>query len=365
MDHKTVYQKVVCNMDQMGGRMVMRRWKLFILIVIGMIIIGGAVLAIRSGKLILPVEKKESFVAESYENYPTRLCVSGNKIIDENKNEIVLKGLMAPDPQKILREGNFSKAYYDGIFSFGGNAIRVPVHPDMYVTDEYYMWRFLDQIVGWAGECGQYVIIDWHYIGNPVTGDGKEMPDMQKNHMELTKQFWEQTASYFKDATNVIFEIYNEPACIGSASWEGAAKEITNVIRESGANQLIIIGSPDYSYNLRWIKESSISDPNVAYSVHVFPNKTLWKKKLSEIQDEVPLIVTEWGYIDSDISARQSYLKGSRKSFGEPFVDYLADNNIGWVACWYDDGWEPPIFSDENNSLTEWGKFLKEYAFTR
>ena len=208
MDHKTVYQKVVCNMDQMGGRMVMRRWKLFILIVIGMIIIGGAVLAIRSGKLILPVEKKESFVAESYENYPTRLCVSGNKIIDENKNEIVLKGLMAPDPQKILREGNFSKAYYDGIFSFGGNAIRVPVHPDMYVTDEYYMWRFLDQIVGWAGECGQYVIIDWHYIGNPVTGDGKEMPDMQKNHMELTKQFWEQTASYFKDATNVIFEIY-------------------------------------------------------------------------------------------------------------------------------------------------------------
>ena len=33
----------------------MRRWKLFILIVIGMIIIGGAVLAIRSGKLILPV----------------------------------------------------------------------------------------------------------------------------------------------------------------------------------------------------------------------------------------------------------------------------------------------------------------------
>ena len=33
MDHKTVYQKVVCNMDQMGGRMVMRRWKLFILIV--------------------------------------------------------------------------------------------------------------------------------------------------------------------------------------------------------------------------------------------------------------------------------------------------------------------------------------------
>ena len=94
--------------------------KIFILSVIGIIIIGGVSLAINSGKLILPVEKKESFVAESYENYPTRLCVSGNKLIDENKKEIVLKGLMAPDPQKIFREGNFSKDYYDGIFSFGG-----------------------------------------------------------------------------------------------------------------------------------------------------------------------------------------------------------------------------------------------------
>ena len=109
------------------------------------------------------------------------------------------------------------------------------------------------------------------------------MPDMQKNHMELTKQFWEQTASYFKDATNVIFEIYNEPACIGSASWEGAAKEITNVIRESGANQLIIIGSPDYSYNLSWIKESSISDPNASTRIPTIvdaPNVARLKIKL-------------------------------------------------------------------------------------
>lgn len=37
--------------------------KLFILIVIGIIIIGGVALAISSGNLILPVEKKEAFVA--------------------------------------------------------------------------------------------------------------------------------------------------------------------------------------------------------------------------------------------------------------------------------------------------------------
>ena len=56
---------------------------------------------------------------------------------------------------------------------------------------------------------------------------------------------------------------------------------------------------------------------------------------------------------------------GSRDSFGEPFTDYLADNKIGWVACWYDDDWEPPMFSDKKNTLTRWGEFLKEYAFKK
>lgn len=338
-----------------------------ILIITGIciLIVLGASFVLNSGNLILPVEKKEAFVAESYESYPTRLSVSGNKILDESKKEVVLKGLMAPDPQKIHSEGNFTKDYYEGIFSYGSNVIRVPIHPDRYVADEYYMWRYLDNIVRWAGECGQYVILDWHYIGNPITGTGNEMPDIQENHMELTKQFWAQTASYFKDTPNVIFEIYNEPAFIASESWEVAAKEMIDVIREKGANQLIIVGSPEYSYDLSWVGQSSIDDPNVAYSMHVFPNKTLWEKKLSELQDEVPLIVTEWGYIDSDIAAQQSYLKGSREAFGEPFVNYLTDSKIGWVACWYDDDWEPPIFSDENYTLTEWGKFLKEYAFTR
>lgn len=338
---------------------------LIILSAICVIIIGGAALAISSGKLILPVEKKEAFAAEALENYPTRISVSENKLVDENGQEIVLKGLMAPDPQKILSEGNFSEEYYDGIFSFGGNVIRIPVHPDRYVSDEYYMWRYLDKIVGWAGERGQYVVIDWHYIGDPVTGNGDEMPDIRQEPMELTKQFWTQTASYFKDAPNVIFEIYNEPAFITPKSWEGAAKEIISVIRESGADQLIIIGSPEYSYDLSWIKDASIDDKNAAYSVHVFPSKTLWERTISEAREAVPLIVTEWGYIDSDIIAKQGYLRGSRESFGEPFVNYLADNKIGWIACWYDDGWEPPMFSDDKNTLTKWGKFLKEYAFSR
>lgn len=333
---------------------------LIVLSIIGIIIIGGIVLAISSGKLILPVEKQEVFTAESFENYPAQLSVLGNRLIDENNKEILLKGVMAPDPQKIFNEGNFTEEYYDGIFSFGGNVIRVPVHPDRYVTDEYYMWRYLDKIVRWAGERGKYVIVDWHYIGNPVTGIGNEMPDIGQNHMELTKQFWAQTASYFKDTPNVIFEIYNEPAFIESESWEEAAKEIIRVIRENGASQMIIIGSPEYSYDLSWIKKSSISDSNAAYSVHVFPSKILWEKKISEVQDEVPIIVTEWGYIDSDITAEQSYLRGNKETFGEPFVNYLSEHKIGWVACWYDDDWEPPVFSDENNSLTKWGEFLKD-----
>jgi hypothetical protein len=29
-----------------------------------------------------------------------------------------------------------------------------------------------------------------------------------------------------------------------------------------------------------------------------------------------------------------------------------------WVACWYDDGWQPPMWADGNKRLTRFGEFV-------
>ena len=45
------------------------------------------------------------------------------------------------------------------------------------------------------------------------------MLDIKKEPLEYSIEFWKQTASYFKGAPNVLFEIYNEPAHIKADDW--------------------------------------------------------------------------------------------------------------------------------------------------
>lgn len=328
----------------------------FVLLFVGLIVVESL---FGEGNLIVPVEKKPIF-SEDASGYPSMLTAQGTGFVNAEGEQIVLHGIMAPDPQKIDQEKHFNEEYYEKIFSLGANAIRIPVHPDRYHNDEYYLWRYLDKLVGWAGKHKLYAIIDWHYIGNIKTGVGKEMPSIKEKPMEYSVEFWKKTAAYFKDVPNVIFELYNEPSDIKAEDWNECAGELVKTVRETGAKQLLILGAPDYSYNLSWIDSTTIQDENMGFVAHVFPNRIGWEKDLNRFADRYPLIVTEWGYIDSDLSTKQFYLKGSREKFGEPFAAYLKEKKISWVGCWYDDGWEPQMFFPDSEELTLWGEFLTE-----
>lgn len=312
------------------------------------------------GKLILPVKQKEVFEDKNISTFPSRLSVKDNYIIDAIGKTISLKGLMAPDPQTLEDDNNFKEAFYQKIFAAGGNVIRVPIYPDKWIDDKYYLWRYLDPVVSWAGENNNYVIIDLHFIGNIMTGDGDEMPKINENPKEFAIKFWRKMARYYKDVPNVIFEIYNEPALISSQDWYKCADEIVSAIRNEGAEQLIIVGGIDYSYNLSWVKDTPINDNNIAYTTHVYPSKENWDYNFGDISKEYPVIVTEWGFMDKSDSTKlnQLYLVGDVESFGEPFLEYLKINNIGWIACWYDDTWEPPLFTKDFKDTTNYGKFV-------
>lgn len=62
--------------------------------------------------------------------------------------------------------------------------------------------------------------------------------------------------------------------------------------------------------------------------------------------------------MESDPSGKQSYLVGSQKTYGEPFMEYLDQRGIGWVACWYSDEWEPTMFASGFEQLTPYGEFV-------
>lgn len=68
--------------------------------------------------------------------------------------------------------------------------------------------------------------------------------------------------------------------------------------------------------------------------------------------------------MEADPSGEQTYLVGSQKSYGEPFMEYLEQREISWVACWYDDEWKPTLLETGFENPTNPGKFVLQALST-
>lgn len=335
---------------------------------IALLSLGGLIAALvvfivlsPNGKITLPVEHRPSYSHENMSAFPGRLSAEGSRLVDPQGETVYLRGLMPQEPSRLHSRNRFGRRLIERIAAAGANVVRIPVDPEMYYKDADYLWRYLDPIVTWAGENGMYVIIDWHYIGNIATGAGKEMIVLEEiSPRELSLAFWTQTAAYFKDAPHVIFEIFNEPAGISAEVWQAHAQELIDAVRAQGADQLIIAGGVEYSRDLSWVLESPLGDDNLAYAAHIYPGHTqsLWEHWFGETARRYPVLLTEWGFMEDDGEAAHDYLVGSAENYGAPLLDFAGERLAGWVACWFDDAWFPPMFQKGMKTATPLGEFV-------
>jgi hypothetical protein len=291
------------------------------------------------------------------------LETEGNRTSNDLNESIVFKGVMMPDPSVLYSTGRLKKELFENIRNTGANIIRLPVHPDLWMRDVNYLENYIVPAVAWANELNTYVIIDWHYIGNIVTGDSGGTLVASMTPLELSENFWTVITDRFTDNPGVIFELCNEPADITPEQWSGAAEKLINIIRNQGAKQLIIVGGVQYAQDLSWIAETPISDGNIAYASHIYPahGKENWDHYFGTVSESKPVIITEWGYMDENRnSTNQKYLVGDKETYGMPFLNYLGERKIGWVACWYDDTWEPEMLTKDGLGYTKFGQFVMD-----
>ena len=329
------------------------------------LVIAFAIYAANSdcARFPLPILfKASSFTASNLNQFPSQLKVRGKWLIDGQGNQILLKGIMIADPLIADVKDDFNKRLFKQLHDLGANVIRIPVHPVTWEAASDYLWRYLEKAVRWAGEYGMYVIIDWHSIGNVKTGSAPEGSNMFTHTWENTTGFWNVVSAYFAGAPNVLFEVFNEPESITVSEWRAAASELVRIIRTQGAQQVVIVGGVDYASDLSWVLETPISDPNIAYAEHVYPihSRADWNNHFGEVSKSYPVLITEWGFTEEYINSEYSYLIGNEKSFGEPFLDYLDELQIGWLACWYDDMWQPAMFTPGFEGTNPYGDFVFE-----
>ena len=164
-------------------------------------------------------------------------------------------------------------------------------------------------------DMGIYVIVDWH-------------DHNAEDHISEAIEFFRAVSFKYGDKPNIIYEIYNEPL---NVSWNNVlvpyADTLITEIRNNDPENLIIVGTPNWSQEVDDVIGHTISDSNVAYTLHFYTSthdQWLRNKAITAISANIPLFVTEWGLSEAsgtgEIDLQESDL----------WMNFLNLNNLSW-----------------------------------
>ena len=186
-----------------------------------------------------------------------QIKVKGNNFITSDDKVFIFRGLNTSDPDNLMKNEHWNKAYFQEIKNWGANIVRFPVHPTAWRRqgkDKYL--KMLDEGVNWATELGIYVIIDWHSIGNLRT----EMyqSDMYETTQKESFEFWRTMAKHYKGNNTVaFFELFNEPTTYNGqlgtcswADWKQLNEEMIGIIRANGSTAVPLVAGFNWAYDL-------------------------------------------------------------------------------------------------------------------
>ncbi|MEI6597029.1 MAG: cellulase family glycosylhydrolase [bacterium] len=302
------------------------------------------------------------------------LTVAGNKFM-LNGAPIILSGVAMGDPHdRIVNYNRSSFADYKIIKNdWSTNVVRLSVHPGVFLNDWARGKKILEDEVAAARANGLFVIIDWHVIGEP---DGWYKPNTISENKYYTynsdfltaKKFWQYAAKKFKADRGIIFELWNEPVNeSNNLSWnklKSYLAELTELIRNTSSQNVILAPGVNWGYDLRGIKADPLSGANIAYSWHVYNNNgsTINREvALDGLNQTYPVFITEWGS-NSDKDLGFSVNSGQNiYGYLESMKNLITSLNLSNTAwCWHS-SWKPAIFNTGWVSLNSYGSLVKDF----
>lgn len=319
----------------------------------------------------------------------SQLSVSGNIIVNEVGGEVRLRGINITDPlwlEKLDFAGNgvadnrFAKIATDfaRMKELGANVVRLTLYPGYYflIGGETYLETYVDRMVDVAAENGLYTIISYHVIGRPdgwySSDSDNTLPDYPARlfytDSDMAVEFWNTVAARYGERSHVLFEIYNEPADETAdftwTDWRPTGQLLIDTVRRHSDN--IILGSgPEYTGDLSDVPTNPYSDSNLVYVAHIYPGNvpggedqaSEWERTFGFLASTYPVIVSEWGYQEGGNETTNGTLEG----YARPFVDYLDEKNIHWVAFQYvPTPSDPAMLESDWTTLNEFGEFVAE-----
>lgn len=247
------------------------------------------------------------------------LRVVGKELCDKNGSPVQLCGISSHGLHwhgKYANE-NVLRWLRD---DFNADLWRAALYTAPYVSNKALYSKISDSVEA-AKKLGLYVIVDWHVIDehDPLL------------YADEAAAFFERVASTYSDCPNIIYEICNEPN--GKAvTWEGNikpyAERIIPIIRKHCDN-IIVVGTPDYSGDLKSVWKSPIlGQENIMYCLHFYAGThgANYRKQIKGTRRRgLPVFVTEWG------TTQASGDGGVFEKETLKWINFMAANNISWA----------------------------------
>ena len=315
----------------------------------------------------------EPFDASKLESTLQFIHVEGNRFVDEDGNTRTFHGVNISDPDKLEKNGRWSKAHFQVIKDWGANLVRVPVHPVAWKGRgkvEYF--NLLDQAVTWASELGLYLNIEWHGIGNLST-EVFQHP-MHYTTRQETYNFWRDVSFRYAGIPAVAFyELFNEPTTyngqlgqISWAEWKAIVEQMIGIIFAHDTKVIPLVGGFNWAYELHNVGSDPVDAEGIGYVSHPYPMKAPqpweehWEKDFGYVADTYPVMAAEIGFMAADQPGAHNPVIAD-EDYGRRILAYFEKKGISWTAWCFDPDWPPQLISDWDYTPTQQGAFFKAY----
>ncbi len=197
-----------------------------------------------------------------------------------------------------------------------------------------------------------YVIIDWH------------THEAEKYQQEAI-DFFKEMAQLYGTNDHVIYEIYNEPINQSWGTVKSYANAVVNAIRAIDPDNLIVVGTPQWSQNVVDASNSPLTQNNIAYTLHFYAGthkQYLRDQATKAMNNGIALFVTEWGAVNADGNGI------ANKPETEKWMQFLKENGISHANWSVSDKAEGASVIAPNkgvtgllaNKLTKTGLYLRD-----
>ena len=288
------------------------------------------------------------------------LHVEGNKLLNEQDKEVILRGVDRSGTEYQCVKGNgkifdgpSDEASIQAMKSWHINAVRVPLNEDCWLginnasPSGILYQQAITSYVKLITKNNMYAIIDLHWSA-PGTTLATSVQIMADRDHSLA--FWTSAAKNFKNDPHVLFDLYNEPRGISWDCWKdgtgcdtpfqvASMQEMIDTVRATGANNVILLGGLESANDLSGFLSHEPSDPanNLAVSWHMYGKNTCdttecWDRTVAPVMAMLPVVATEFG------ESYDSSVCGTKLS--DAFMQWMDQRQAGYLG-WAWDTWSP------------------------